>query len=565
MTCPEGFYGVNCSSACQCFRSSCLPDSGICEYSLGALLAGILIPLLLILLVCVICCCCGASQSDTKNRVAVGDGGPMARVKNHVHGVIATLASKMPCLPLWTSKLPLVTVSHHDVELNFNHSFIEPPSTGWASDGSFSSFESDEAGPVYCVPPQEGVLRVTGGEFHENSSKCNMFPDIASFSTDDISEPFPIPRTSSMAKAKRPSVSFAEGTKFGPEECLTTETPNASRKAKTSWGLSKLSSIQLASTSGEEPHMSSQLYECSEIAETSQEEETLTGKLPLKETPAGRRRTMSNTKKALPFSPKTEDSMQVAASKGNANEKKISTVYVTVGKTRRTSLPGLGPEGCSDGRVQAALKRLGSLQKIMSNPKEELKQRPHTEAISKPPRRSLILEKAFKRNSLEVPTSAAESWRRSNLNSKSPRLSPNVTSVIAKLQEASSGNPVKKSHVPPASVLRTNVTKTDAVAEEPREGENKVEQSPADNIRLSRDQNEKTSRAPQESMQNENMNQRTTENSRETCKEGVECNVDQEKHEERNYENVDFTKTNNELNLIYEAVSYCKETGNIAT
>ncbi|XP_043910290.1 scavenger receptor class F member 1 [Protopterus annectens] len=551
MTCPEGKYGVNCSSDCQCFRSSCNPKSGICEYSLGGLLAGILFLLLLILLVCIICCCCGVSQSDTKDRVAVGDGSPMAKMKNHVQGVIATLASKMPCLPLWTSKLPLVTVSHHDAELNFNHSFIEPPSTGWASDGSFSSFESDEAGPVYCVPPQEGVLRVTGGEFQENSSKCNMFPDIASFNSDDVSEPFPIPRTSSMAKAKRPSVSFAEGTKFGPEVCQTTETPNASRKSKTSWALSKLSSIQLASTPGEEPHMSSQLYECNEIAETSQEEETLTGKLPLKETSAGRRRTISNAKKVLPHSLKTDDSTQVAAPKGNANEKKISTVYVTVGKTRRTSLPGLGPEGCSDGRVQAALKRLGSLQKIMLNPKEELKQRPHTETISKPPRRSLILEKTFKRNSLEVPTLAAESWRKSNLNSKSSRLSPNVTSVIAKLQEASSGNSGKKSLGPSASILRKNITRTDAMVEEPREEENKLEQSP-----------EKASRAPQESMQNENVNERDTENIRQTCKERVEGKVDQEKQEERNYENVEFTKTSNEPSLIYEAVSYCRETGN---
>lgn len=50
-------------------------------------------------------------------------------------------------------------VSHHDPEIPFNHSFIEPPSAGWASDDSFSSDsesgEEDE-GPTYCVPPQEG-------------------------------------------------------------------------------------------------------------------------------------------------------------------------------------------------------------------------------------------------------------------------------------------------------------------------------------------------------------------------------------------------------------------------
>lgn len=47
----------------------------------------------------------------------------------------------------------VLLVSHHDPELTFNHSFIEPPS-GWVSD----SFETDEDGEaVYCVPPQEGT------------------------------------------------------------------------------------------------------------------------------------------------------------------------------------------------------------------------------------------------------------------------------------------------------------------------------------------------------------------------------------------------------------------------
>lgn len=50
-----------------------------------------------------------------------------------------------------------VTVSHHDPELTFNHSFIEPPSSGWVTEGS--SFESDEeeGEALYCVPPREGA------------------------------------------------------------------------------------------------------------------------------------------------------------------------------------------------------------------------------------------------------------------------------------------------------------------------------------------------------------------------------------------------------------------------
>lgn len=50
--------------------------------------------------------------------------------------------------------LVVLLVSHHDPELTFNHSFIEPPS-GWVSD----SFETDEDGEaVYCVPPREGTV-----------------------------------------------------------------------------------------------------------------------------------------------------------------------------------------------------------------------------------------------------------------------------------------------------------------------------------------------------------------------------------------------------------------------
>lgn len=49
------------------------------------------------------------------------------------------------------------TVSHHDPDLTFNHSFIEPPSSGWVTEGS--SFDSDEeqGEALYCVPPREGM------------------------------------------------------------------------------------------------------------------------------------------------------------------------------------------------------------------------------------------------------------------------------------------------------------------------------------------------------------------------------------------------------------------------
>jgi len=45
------------------------------------------------------------------------------------------------------------SVSHHDPELTFNHSFIDQPSSGWVTD----SFETDDEGEaIYCEPPREG-------------------------------------------------------------------------------------------------------------------------------------------------------------------------------------------------------------------------------------------------------------------------------------------------------------------------------------------------------------------------------------------------------------------------
>lgn len=109
----------------------------------------------------------------------------MSRMKLQVWGALSNLGSALPCGSLSSHKLPWVTgecrecwveqdrgfpsgsvpdmkfptVSHHDPEIPFNHSFIEPPSAGWASDDSFSSDPEsgeDNEGPTYCVPPQEG-------------------------------------------------------------------------------------------------------------------------------------------------------------------------------------------------------------------------------------------------------------------------------------------------------------------------------------------------------------------------------------------------------------------------
>lgn len=58
-------------------------------------------------------------------------------------------------------------MAHHDLENTLNCSFIEPPSVveqpspSWSSRGSFSSFDTTDEGPVYCVP-HEGE-QGTGG------------------------------------------------------------------------------------------------------------------------------------------------------------------------------------------------------------------------------------------------------------------------------------------------------------------------------------------------------------------------------------------------------------------
>ena len=61
------------------------------------------------------------------------------------------------------------------------------------------------------LSPLPGMVPVAPAESSEASLAGSPFPP-----PEDASTPFAIPRTSSLARAKRPSVSFAEGTKFAP-------------------------------------------------------------------------------------------------------------------------------------------------------------------------------------------------------------------------------------------------------------------------------------------------------------------------------------------------------------
>nr|XP_006006161.1 PREDICTED: scavenger receptor class F member 1 isoform X1 [Latimeria chalumnae] len=473
--CLDGSFGKNCSLSCECGVGSCDHISGICQFRSGkhgVLVAGILIGVLfLLLLLCGVCCCCGAGQPDAKDRVAVGDGTPLARMKHHVQGVLANFSSIISCFPFRNSKLPRITVSHHDVDITFNHSFIEPSSAGWASE---SSFESDENGPVYCVPPKEDALEVTGGEFRELSSKCNIFLDASAFNGEDVSQLFPIPRTSSIAKAKRPSVSFAEGTKFAPEEHWgsVAEAPNLSWKPKLPWNLPKLYTIQSHPTPGEENQLDTAPYEYAEIVETRQETEALANNGTPRSTPGGRQRTMSNTKKGTQSSENMEP--KVKSSEAAGSKQKISTVYVTVGKAEGLLNSTESSEGKVNRPVQSVLKRFGSFHKSKGNSKEESKCRSRVESISKPPKRALQAQEKSSRNpSLEQDNISLRSSQRPNMGaSKHCRKPSTVSTVIAKFQDASNMVPVKKALIPTSSILRKIVAKAEGLEKESEVEEN---------------------------------------------------------------------------------------------
>uniref|UniRef100_A0A669EWH2 EGF-like domain-containing protein n=1 Tax=Oreochromis niloticus TaxID=8128 RepID=A0A669EWH2_ORENI len=125
MTCPTGQYGINCNQTCSCHDKNCDRVSGACHLRKKIFIF-------------------------TSKRILCGR--------------FSRISTKLPRIPLRRQKLPKVVVAHHDPENTFNCSFIEPPSvaeqhspSSWSSQGSFSSFESGDEGPVYCVPHEESM------------------------------------------------------------------------------------------------------------------------------------------------------------------------------------------------------------------------------------------------------------------------------------------------------------------------------------------------------------------------------------------------------------------------
>lgn len=219
-----------------------------------------------------------------------------------------------------------------------------------------------------------------GSELQEGGSPGNELPDATAFNLEDVSQPFIIPRTSSIAKAKRPSVSFAEGTKFGPQcRSGSVETPSTSRKPKSSWGLPKPppADVEESAQPGGWPND----YENAEPIATGEDSHRPSPR----STPGGRRRVVSSTRHVAQRVEALE-----AASKLEQN---VTTIYMTVGTARRGTRHSGGSQGSGEGPVQAVLKRLGSFQRGKRASKEEPKVRRGPESIQKPPRRALGQER----------------------------------------------------------------------------------------------------------------------------------------------------------------------------
>ncbi|XP_072839574.2 scavenger receptor class F member 2 isoform X1 [Pogona vitticeps] len=166
LTCQTGQYGVNCAESCNCHEDSCDPLTGNCRMEanqrMGVIGAGALLTLLLILLLSFLCCCCVCRKKD-QARTDTSQDPTHKKSPRRLCGRFSRISMKLPRIPLRRQKLPKVVVAHHDLENTMNCSFIEPPSVveqpspSWSSRGSFSSFDTTDEGPVYCVPHEESM------------------------------------------------------------------------------------------------------------------------------------------------------------------------------------------------------------------------------------------------------------------------------------------------------------------------------------------------------------------------------------------------------------------------
>ncbi|KAB1255649.1 Scavenger receptor class F member 2, partial [Camelus dromedarius] len=164
LTCPPGLHGVDCAQACSCHEDSCDPVTGACRLETnqrkGVMGAGALLALLLGLLLSLLGCCCACRGKDpARGELSLG----RKKAPQRLCGRFSRISMKLPRIPLRRQKLPKVVVAHHDLDNTLNCSFLEPPSgleqpsPSWSSRASFSSFDTTDEGPVYCVPHEEAA------------------------------------------------------------------------------------------------------------------------------------------------------------------------------------------------------------------------------------------------------------------------------------------------------------------------------------------------------------------------------------------------------------------------
>lgn len=171
-------------------------------------------------------------------------------------------------------------------------------------------------------------------------------------SPEDASTPFPIPRTSSLARAKRPSVSFAEGTKFAPQNGRSSvDLSSPVRKPKR---LSK----------GAHPRPESQeAEESAGLEQTTAEEDAPTPTSP---------RDAAASHHQLPCGSQTvAECVESAGGSTQEGSDSVATIYMLAGTPQK-------PEG----PAWSVFRRLGNYQKDQAAPKVK-------SAIPKPLRRSL--------------------------------------------------------------------------------------------------------------------------------------------------------------------------------
>lgn len=170
--------------------------------------------------------------------------------------------------------------------------------------------------------------------------------------------PFAIPRTSSIAKGKRPSVSFAEGTHFGPQGPRgPPEALNPARKPKASESsVQGAPPLQVNRPTGASCHsLGRSCYE--NVAPAPWED---SGRAPAGHHP-GSHRSWADGSQHLA---QRAEPPEAAAVEACVHEPSITTIYVTVGRAGRGSEdpPPAAQQHQGSGQEEAAWPR--SLQKL---------------------------------------------------------------------------------------------------------------------------------------------------------------------------------------------------------